>query len=67
MILKDEDYDKAQGGIISFKNLKSGFLELKEGKETLISKEMMIQFDEVLQNLILEILNPEIPFKEKEV
>lgn len=67
MILKDEDYDKAQGGIISFKNLKSGFLELKEGKETLISKEMMIQFDEVLHNLILEILNPEIPFKEKEV
>lgn len=67
MILKDEDYDKAQGGIISFKNLKSGFLELKEGKETLISKEMMIQFDEVLQNLILEILNPEIPFKEKEI
>ena len=67
MILKEEDYDKAQGGIISFKNLKSGFLELKEGKETLISKEMMIQFDEVLQNLILEILNPEIPFKEKEV
>jgi len=67
MILKDEDYDKAQGGIISFKNLKSGFLELKEGKETLISKKMLIQFDEVLQNLILEILNPEIPFKEKEV
>jgi len=67
MILKDEDYDKAQGGIISFKNLRSGFLELKEGKETLISKEMMTQFDEVLQNLILEILNPEIPFKEKEV
>ncbi|TXK76648.1 PD-(D/E)XK nuclease family protein [Mesonia sp. K4-1] len=67
MILKDEDYDKAQGGIISFKNLKSGFLELKQGKETLISNEMMIQFDEVLQNLILEILNPEIPFKEKEV
>lgn len=67
MILKDEDYDKAQGGIISFKNLKSGFLELKEGKETLISKETITQFDEVLQNLILEILNPEIPFKEKEV
>lgn len=67
MILKEEDYDKAQGGIISFKNLKSGFLALKEGKETLITAETMRKFDEVLNNVIIEILNPDIPFKEKEV
>jgi len=67
MILKEEDYDKAQGGIISFKNLKSGFLPLKEAGETLITAETMRKFDEVLNDLIIEILNPDIPFKEKEV
>lgn len=58
-----------QAGIISFKNLKSGFFpfELKEGKEgkTIIDDEVMNAFLEQIVLLLNEILDQNIPFIEK--
>ena len=64
-----------EAGIISFKNLNSGFLKFAKKdkasayakKETLITPETLDNFYTQLKSLILEICNPEIPFTEKEV
>jgi hypothetical protein len=64
-----------EAGIISFKNLSSGFLKFakkdKPGayakKETLINDNIMESFSRELKSLIIEICNPEIPFTEKEI
>lgn len=58
-------------GIISFKNMKVGFMPFGFGKgrgvvpETLISNKMLEHFTEELVVLIAEILNPQMSFKEK--
>ncbi|RMB63294.1 PD-(D/E)XK nuclease family protein [Dokdonia sinensis] len=49
-------------GIISFKNLKSGFMPFKKDKSTDITEETLSSFSEILDQLIAEILNPDIPF-----
>lgn len=58
-----------EAGIISFKNLKTGFLpfKFKENKETveIISTEIMENYLQQIVNLLCEILNPEKPFEEK--
>jgi hypothetical protein len=58
-----------QAGIISFKNLKGGFLpfKLKEDKEEnpVISAEIMENYLEQIVILLQEILNRDIPFEEK--
>ena len=61
-------------GIISFKNLASGFLKfgLKEKakgnkKDHVITQETLTLFREELVQLIVEICTPSIPFTEKEV
>lgn len=56
-----------EAGIISFKNLNSGFLKMnfseKRGaNESFISQENMDPFLMELKRIIAEILNPEIPF-----
>ena len=56
-----------EAGILSFKNLNSGFLKMnfseKRGaNESLISQENMDPFLIELKRIIAEILNPEIPF-----
>jgi hypothetical protein len=60
---------EVSAGIISFKNMKSGFLPfgLGKGKDTelAISTEILEDFEAELETLIVEIFNPEIPFKEK--
>ncbi|WP_194766255.1 PD-(D/E)XK nuclease family protein [Tamlana sp. I1] len=62
-----------EAGIISFKNLSSGFLkfakkESSKGKKmTLITEETLAAFEIELKNLILEICNPQVDFTEKEV
>lgn len=60
-----------EAGVISFKNMKSGFLpfKIKEGKaETqIVTSEILQNYKEQLVQLLLEILNKEIPFEEKEV
>ncbi|GGD80990.1 PD-(D/E)XK nuclease family protein [Planktosalinus lacus] len=62
-----------KAGIISFKNLTSGFMPFTK-KETpraqgndFISEETLTFFKEQLNTLILEICTPEIPFTEKEI
>lgn len=64
-----------EAGIISFKNLKSGFIKFskkdKSGayakKDVLITDQTLNHFSIQLKNLILEICNPTIPFTEKEI
>ncbi|MDO9275340.1 MAG: PD-(D/E)XK nuclease family protein [Lutibacter sp.] len=56
-----------EAGIISFKNLNSGFLKMnfseKRGtNDSLISQENMVSFLIELKRIISEILNPETPF-----
>ncbi len=58
-----------EAGIISFKNLKSGFLpfNFKEDKDkkSIINAEIMILYLEQMTLLLSEILDENIPFKEK--
>ena len=63
-----------EAGIISFKNLSSGFLKFAKkesiynrSKNTLISEETLRFFEMELKKLILEICNPEMDFIEKEI
>ncbi len=60
---------KMEAGILSFKNLKSGFLPFtfNEGKEgtTIVSEEVMQNYLEQIVGLLAEIMNEEIPFTEK--
>ena len=65
---------ETEAGIISFKNLQSGFLKFatKEStysrkKDQLITKETLDAFSVELKKLILEICDLTIPFTEKEV
>ncbi len=64
--------DNLLAGIVPIKKLSSGILLFaqKEGprgpKEHIIDRELLVQFNEHLAELILEILNPEIVFKERE-
>ena len=64
-----EKNQEIEAGIISFKNLKSGFLpfKFKHDKELLdtISPEIMENYLEQLVILVKEILNVDIPFEEK--
>ncbi len=63
-----------KAGIISFRNLKEGFLPFKV-KETAksrkaderIGRQTLRDFENVLKDLILEICNPEIPFIERTI
>lgn len=63
-----------EAGIISFKNLKGGFLKFAKkekprtnNKKTLIEEEIFSAFLTELKKLIAEICDPAIPFKEKEL
>ncbi|WP_353777214.1 PD-(D/E)XK nuclease family protein [Winogradskyella sp. 3972H.M.0a.05] len=77
LMLSNEDKISlpVEGGIISFKNLKSGLLKFAKkdkpgayaNKDTAISQDTLDNFQKELQALILEIFDPKIPFKEKEL
>ena len=68
MITKNEGLPaNCEAGIISFKNLKSGFLKLTEDRNTILSQELLQTFEKYLLQLIDELLNIDIPFVEKEV
>lgn len=64
-----------EAGIISFKNLQSGFLKFskkdKNGqgakKNPAIDQDVLEAYNEQLKNLISEICSPHIPFLEKEI
>ncbi|WP_333599609.1 PD-(D/E)XK nuclease family protein [Flavobacterium sp.] len=69
MFEKDANDREIEAGIISFKNLKSGFLpfNFKQDKEVSesITPEIMENYLEQIVILLQEILNIEIPFEEK--
>ncbi|MBV1922442.1 MAG: PD-(D/E)XK nuclease family protein [Flavobacteriaceae bacterium] len=74
MINQERKIETVEGGIISFKNLKNGFLKFatKESarsrtKDFNITQETLSLFTEELSNLIIEICDAEIPFTEKEL
>ena len=58
-----------EAGILSFKNLKSGFLHFifKEGKEetSIVSNDVMQNYLEQIVGLLADIMNEDIPFTEK--
>ncbi|MDV7186470.1 PD-(D/E)XK nuclease family protein [Lutibacter sp. TH_r2] len=61
--------NQLEAGIISFKNLKPGFLKMNfsekpRGKDYAITKEKLDEFQVELNRIVKEILNPEIPFIE---
>lgn len=69
-MLKDKfEHESIEAGIISFKNMKSGFLPFKFSvdKETfsIISPEIMTDYLSEIVLLLGEILNEKIPFEEK--
>ncbi len=59
--------ENLEAGVISFKNLNSGFLCFQENKNTAINIELMNKFEVVVIQLIHEILDLETPFVEKEI
>jgi ATP-dependent helicase/nuclease subunit B len=74
MINQEQKIENVEGGIISFKNLKKGFLKFatKESarsrtKDTMITQETLDLFKEELSKLIIEVCDPDIPFLEKEL
>jgi hypothetical protein len=74
MLYSKEEIVKVEAGIISFKNLKSGFLKLaattaqSNGKKDFsVYRETLDSFEIELKKLILEICDSEIPFTEKEI
>ncbi|MES2812852.1 MAG: PD-(D/E)XK nuclease family protein [Bacteroidota bacterium] len=69
MLEKEHEISSMEAGVISFKNMKAGFMPFgfKEGKEifTTITPEILEEFKIQLVDLLLEILNAEISFEEK--
>ncbi|WP_031426599.1 PD-(D/E)XK nuclease family protein [Flavimarina sp. Hel_I_48] len=59
--------DNLEAGVISFKNLNSGFLKFHENKSTEINEGLMNKFEGFALQLIYEILDLNTPFVEKEV
>ncbi len=60
----DFEKNKIESGIISFKNLKSGFMRVNNST---ISQETIDKYLLELNKLILEIFDADIPFLEKEI
>ena len=54
--------DAVESGIISFRNLSSGFLKVKTPDSESITTKELDEFEIILKNLIEEILDKEIPF-----
>lgn len=72
MMHKEIAFEKAEAGIISFKNLGKGFLKFgdktaSQGKNQKITQETLDLFLVELKRLIIEICDPKIPFTEKEL
>ncbi len=74
MFLNDVSIETINAGIFSIKNLKEGLMLFYKKssprdtkKDPIINIEVVQEFEKLLHKLIEEILNPKIPFIEKEV
>lgn len=63
LLKEDQLSENSQAGIISFKNLNQGFMPCNAKNSNL--KELVADFKIELKRLILDILDPKIPFTEK--
>ncbi|TVZ52617.1 PD-(D/E)XK nuclease family protein [Dokdonia sp. Hel_I_53] len=52
-------------GIISFKNLQSGYLPFKFDKDPQVTDVTLKHFETILKQLVNEILDPEVPFQDR--
>ncbi len=62
-------FENLESGVISFKNLNSGFLKMNfsenpKGKDYEVTSERIDEFLEEFKELVKEVLNPDIPFIE---
>ena len=64
---KKHHISNISAGIISFKNLNAWYMPLQYCDNNHINQEVLMTFEEFLSSLIDEILDPDIPFTEKEV
>ncbi len=55
-----------QSGIVSFRNLKEGVLSTRINQSETLNQETLQEFEELLQQLVQEIHNSEIPFQHNE-
>ena len=65
LMIADKYQDRElEVGLISFKNLKNGFIAFEDTdlKQTLVNQDILSKFKEQLVLLLAEILNPVIPF-----
>ncbi|MEZ4778031.1 MAG: PD-(D/E)XK nuclease family protein [Flavobacteriaceae bacterium] len=73
MYHKNTSLEGIQAGIISFKNLQAGYMSFRKKEAarsqgiSMINSEVLLNFETILKNLIVELLNPEVPFTEKEI
>ena len=71
MYCKDNDPGQITAGILSFKNMKAGFMpfvfEHSKIREENIAPETLDHFTAAIAGLLSEILNQDVPFAEKEV
>ena len=61
----NKEIDNLNAGIISFKNMNHGLMSLKKSNAAYCDRNELNEFKKILDNLIEEIFNPEIPFSEK--
>ena len=71
-LTNEPDQDEVTAGMISFKNFQNGFIpfSLKKGRsyqEEPVSRDILNKLEEQLQNLLIELFDPEKPLEEKEV
>lgn len=65
MFKNENPTHEIEAGIISFKNMKSGFMPFSFEKSDNITDEILMKYQEQMIVLIKEIFNLEIPFEEK--
>ncbi|MCW5519861.1 PD-(D/E)XK nuclease family protein [Aureitalea sp. L0-47] len=73
IIHSESDVSSSEAGILSFKNLSNGFLKfgtktsVRGLSNSVVSEDILTEFELILKKVICEICDPDIPFVEKEV
>ncbi len=61
---KPIDVSQLMPGIISFRNLRQGFLNIELPEKSEFSEDVLLQFESILKNILLDMLNPEVAFSQ---
>ncbi|MBS7786038.1 PD-(D/E)XK nuclease family protein [Flavobacterium sp. CYK-55] len=69
VFLPQSETQELEAGIISFKNLKAGFMpfgfKVEKEMQTMVNDHFLADFMQEIVGLLQEIFNPELPFEEK--